>query len=262
MQSSIPQIVRDTNQLRRLLRDWRRDGGTIALAPINGGPHDGHTGLLETAKRHARKVIVSVFDDVDMTQAALLGRTSCDLIFAPQSITGKTRVKVAPAGSGDKVSLDTKTTQIARLFGQVQPDIAVFGERDWFQLVTLRQMVKDLALPIRIVSAPTIREKDGLAVSSRNALLTPEDRVIAPTLHKVLTASAKLLALGNPIESVTAATYKFLSESNFSSVEYVMVLRAYDLAPISTFNPAKPARLAGAVQLGRVRLTDNVPIAG
>lgn len=262
MQSSIPQIVRDTDQLRRLLRGWRKTGETIALAPMMGEPHDGHFSVLETAKRHAGKVIVSVFDDVDMTQAVLLGRAACDLIFAPQSVTGSTRVQVTHTDLVDRSSLEAITTKFARLFGQVQPDIAVFGERDWLQLITVRQMVKDLALPVGIVSAPTIREKDGLAISSRNAMLTPEERAIAPTLHKVLTASAKLLSRGNPVESVTAATHKFLTESNFTSVEYVTALRAYDLTPISTFSPAKPARLFGAVQLGRVRLTDNVPIAG
>jgi len=262
MQSSIPQIVRDTDQLRRLLRGWRKEGETIALVPMRGGPHDGHLGLLDTAHRHASKVIVSVSGNFDMTQAVLLGRASCDLIFAPQNPPQRTMIRVFSNGLGDSDVLDARTTNFANLFGQVQPDVAVFGEKDWVQLVALRQMVRDLSQPIGIVSAATVREDDGLAISSQNELLTPEERVIAPTLNKVLTASAKLIARGGMVGPITQATQKFLSESGFSSVEYVSVRRAHDLGRITEFDPAKPARLLGAVQLGRVRLTDNVPIAG
>jgi len=261
MEFSTPQIVRDTDQLRRLLRAWRGNGATVAIAPVFKGPHQGHFGLLETARRHAARVVVCIVDDMDMTQTTLLDRASCDLIFAAGPAPGTTTVRTAPSGFGDQASLDARTTHVARLLGQVQPDIAVFGEKDWQQLVAIRQMVRDLALPVGVVSTATVREDDGLAVASRNAQLSPENRVIAPTLHKVLTASAGLIAQGNPVDQVVAATERFLVESGFSSVEYVAARRAYDLAPVPVFDPAKPARLFAAARLGDVRMTDSVPVA-
>jgi len=262
MQVSIPQIIRDTDQVRRLLRSWRKEGETIALASVKGGPHGGHLGLLETAHRHASKVVVSVSDNFDMTQAALLGRASCDLIFAPYIPPHMTMIRGVWCGMGDMDAREKVATNVARLFGQVQPDVAVFGERDWLELAMIRQMVRDLEFPIGIVSSATVRDEDGLAISSQTELLTEEERNIAPTLYKVLTASAKLIARGSLVGPVTQATQKFLSESGFSSVDYVSVRRAHDIGRITRFDPAKPARLFASVQLGRVRLTDNVPIAG
>ena len=261
MEFSTPQIVRDTDQLRRIVRGWRGTGSTVALAPILGSPHDGHLGLSETARRHAARVIVSASGTMDMAQATLLGRAECDLIFVPNpEPESATRICVNASGLGDQTALDATTTRLTRLLGQVQPDIAVFGEKDWLQLVAIRQAVRDLALPVGIVSAATVREKDGLALSTRNASLSAEDRVTAPTLNKVLTASAGLIAQGNPVDQVAAATQRFLAESGFTSVEYVTVRRAYDLAPVTEFSPAKPARLFAAAHLGSVRLSDNVPI--
>lgn len=261
MQYSTPQIIRDSDQLRRILRGWRGAGTTIALAPLMGGFHDGHLGLLETARRHASRVVVSLFGEIDVAQATLLDRESCDLIFAPQTLEMETRVNTSGANLVDQRILDDMTTSIVRLMNQVQPDIAVFGEKDWQQLVAIRQVARDLALPVGIVSTATVREDDGLAISMRNAQLTAKERMIAPMLMKVLTASAGLIAQGNPVDQVTAATHRFLSEAGFDRVDYVSARRAYDLAPFDTFDPATPSRFLGAVQLGRVRLTDNVPIA-
>ena len=260
MQYCTPQIIRDSDQLRRVLRGWRGAGTTVALAPVVGGIHDGHLGVLETAKRQASRVVVSFFGDPDVGQATLLNQAECDLIFAPESFAIDTSVATKGTGLIDQAPLDQATTRFVRLINQVQPDIAVFGEKDWQQLVAIRQVVRDLSLPVGIVSAPTVREDDGLTVSTRNGQLTAEQRVIAPVLHKVLSASAGLIARGNPVDQVTAATERFLSESGFDSVHYVSARRAHDLAPVTTFDPAKPARFLAAVQLGRVRLTDNVPI--
>lgn len=260
MQFSAPQIIRDTDQIRRILRGWRGADATVALVPMMTGFHDGHLALIETAKRHASRVVISIFGDVDMAQATVLDRVSVDLVFAPTIMPGKTRVSVSDAGLGEPSALGAMSTSITRLLGQVQPDVVVFGEKDWQQVVAVREIVRDLAIPVGVVSSATVREDDGLAISSRNRLLTPEQRVTAPMLHKVLTACANLIAQGNPVEQVVTATHKFLSESGFDSIEYVAARRAHDLAEISTFDSAKPARLLAAVQLGRVRLTDNVPI--
>jgi pantoate--beta-alanine ligase len=260
MQFSAPQITRDTDQMRRILRGWRGAGATVALVPIMAGLHDGHFSLIETAKRHASRVVISVSGDVDMAQAILLDRASVDMIFAPQTMTGKTQVRVSDAGLGDPDALGAFVTSIARLLGQIHPEVVILGEKDWRQLVAVREVVRDLAIPVGVVSSATVREDDGLSISTRNRLLTQEQRVTAPMLHKVLTACANLIAQGSPVEQVVTATHKFLSESGFDSIEYVAARRAHDLAEMSVFDPAKPARLLAAVQLGRVRLTDNVPI--
>jgi pantoate--beta-alanine ligase len=262
MAHSTPQIVRETDQLRRLLRGWRDTGDTIALVPLFGELHQGHSGVLEAARRHAAHVVVGVSSNNDsaIAQAAQLDRSICDLVFAPGAAQTSTHLHGADFGLGNQDALDARTTQVARMFGQVQPNIAVLGERDWVQLVAIRQMVRDLALPVGIVSAATVREKDQLAISSRNTVLTPQQRVIAPTLNKVLTACAGLIAQGGPVGQVVDATRKVLSESGFSSVDYVAARRAHDLAPIPNFDPAKPARLFAAVRLGTVQLTDSVPI--
>lgn len=260
MALSTPQIIRETDQLRRLLRGWRGTGATVALVPLFGNPHQGHDRVIETARRHATRVVACFVGDIDTAQAATLDRESCDLIFAPAATPMTTQLRTVASGLGNQDALDIRTTQIARVFGQVQPDIAVLGEKDWLQLVAIRQMVRDLALPVGIVSAATVREGDGLAISSRNALLSPKERVIAPTLNKVLTASAGLIAQGNPVDQVVDATKRFLTESGFASVDYVAARRAHDLAPISTFDPAKPARLFAAAHLGAVTLSDSVLI--
>lgn len=262
MQIVTPQIVTDTDQLRRILRGWRGAGASVALAPTMGNFHDGHAALIETARRHASRVVVSVFGGIDLSRASLLDRDACDLVFAPEDARGSTHVQVTPSGIGTRPELDRMTTSLARLFNQVQPDVAVFGEKDWVQLVTIRRMVRDLAMPVGVVSSATIREEDGLAVSTRNRMLTARERVTAPTLHKVLTASAGLIARGASVQQVIGATRRFLAESGFDAVHHVSARRASDLVPLERFDPAKPARLMAAVQLGRVRLSDNVPITG
>lgn len=261
MQFSSPQIVRDTDQLRRIVRGWRGAGTTIALVSIQQPIHDGHQSLFETAKRHAARTIVSVSADIDMAQSTVIGSSACDLIFAPEPSTAPTRLRIADDDLEDQATLEIRLTALARLVNQVQPDIAVFGEKDWQQLVAVRRMVRDLAIPVGIVSSATIRSDDGLALSSRTRGLTPEDRVTAQTLFKVLFATAALIADGEPVDQVVAASRRFLSESGFDAVHYLTARRAHDLAAISEFNPKKPGRLLGSVQLGRVRLSDNVPIA-
>ena len=261
MQFSFPQIVRETDQLRRIIRGWRGVGTTVALVPLHQPIHDGHQSLLETATRHAARTVVSVSPEIDIAQSTMLGSDACDLIFAPEASPEPMGLRIADDDLEDQTVLESRLTGFARLFNQVQPDIAVFGEKDWQQLVAVRRMVRGLAMPVGIVSSATIRSGDGLALSSRTRELTPDDRVTAQTLYKVLTATAALIADGEPLDQVVGASTRFLSESGFDAVHYLTARRAHDLAPISAFDLKKPARLLGSVQLGRVRLSDNVPIA-
>ncbi len=261
MQFSSAQIVRDTDQLRRIVRGWRGAGSTIAVVPFNQPRHDGHRSLIDAAKQHATRTIICVRAGLDLTQPTVINSDASDLIFAPEEPTGSTRVQGEDDQLEDQAALDGRLTFVARLLNQVQPDIAVFGEKDWQQLVAVRRMARDLALPVGIVSSATVREDDGLALSLRTSELTPEQRVVAPTLFKVMTATAALIADGEPVEQVVAASRRFLSKSGFDRVHYLTARRAYDLAPISIINAKKPGRLLGCVQLGRVRLIDNVPIA-
>lgn len=260
MQASLPQIVRDTDQLRRLLRSWRGAGATIALAPLGNRCHEGHVRVIETAKRHAARVVVSLSGEMDAVGLSHLAGASCDLIFAPDTAQPGTQINLMANDLGDAEALNSLATTTLRLLNQVQPDSAVLGERDWQQLVSIRQMVRDLAIPVGIVSAPTLRESDGLAISAENADLTPEERQIAPTLHKTLTASAALINQGQPIDQVLGASERFLRASGFSTVDYLTARRAYDLAPLDGFSRTTPARLLCAARLGSVRLTDNVAI--
>ncbi|MCL4151306.1 UNVERIFIED_CONTAM: hypothetical protein GTU68_008623 [Idotea baltica] len=225
-----------------------------------GGLHEGHLSLVEIAKKHAPKTVASIF--VNPTQfgegedfeayprreaedAALLGQVGCDLIYAPAvsemyAAGFSTTIKVdstteSLCGTRRPGHFDGVTTVVCKLLNQVQPDVAVFGEKDWQQLVTLRRMVRDLDMPITVVSAPTIREEDGLAMSSRNRYLTPEERRVAGKLNKALSASANLIAQGSAIDHVIAACRQALTDSGFGEIDYV--------------------------ELGRARLIDNVPIA-
>ena len=190
MQFSSPQIVRDVDQLRRIVRGWRGAGTTIALVPIQQPIHQGNLSLIETAKRHAARAVVSVPAHIDMAQATVIGSSACDLIFAPDTPAGATGLRAPDDGLGDQVVLNARLSALARLFNQVQPDVAVFGENDWQQLVAVRRMVRDLAIPVGIVSSATVRGDDDLALSSRMRESTPEQRVVAQTMFKVLSATA------------------------------------------------------------------------
>ncbi len=260
MQASLPQIVRDTDQVRRLLRGWRGAGSTVALAALGNRCHEGHVRLIETGKRHATRVMVAISGELDAASLSQLAGASCDLIFAPTPAPATTQINLSAKDLGDGDALDAMATAMARLINQVQPDVAIIGERDWQQLVSVRQMVRDLAMPVGIVSAPILREADGLAVSTGNAELTPEERQIAPTLHKTMTASAALIVRGQPIDQVLAASGRFLEASGFSNIDYFTARRAFDLAPLDGFSRTTPARLLCAAHLGSVRLTDNVAI--
>lgn len=282
MSTRLP-VIRFTNQLRQVVQQWRRRGHKVALVPTMGGLHEGHLALVRLAKQQAGKVIVSVF--VNPTQFAphedydnyprneerdwhKLLSVQADAMYAPDvhEIYPRdfaTRVEVAGLtqtleGISRPHFFSGVTTVVAKLFMQCLPDIAIFGEKDYQQLLVVKQLVRDLNLPIVIVGAPVVREADGLAMSSRNVYLDANERAIAPQLHTVLADMAADLSAGRAIEDTMHQGWSRLEQVGFR-IDYLEVRDSETLMPFETSIDA-PARLLAAVFLGRVRLIDNVAV--
>jgi pantoate--beta-alanine ligase len=248
-----------------------------------GSLHDGHLLLVNIAKKHADRVVVSIF--VNPTQfgpnedfeayprdehgdCVKLAKARTDLVYAPAMSEiypddFSTRVEVigltsALEGASRPRHFAGVTTVVTKLFMQCLPDMAVFGEKDYQQLLIIRQLVRDLDLPIKIISGPILREPDGLAMSSRNAYLDPTSRAIAPRFHAVLEELSKDLAEGRPIHEATFLGRDWLEGAGFK-VDYLEVRDAVHFMPVGE-RIGGPSRLLGAVYLGRVRLIDNVEV--
>ncbi len=282
MNTKLP-VLRHTAELRQLVQQWRRQGQKIALVPTMGGLHDGHLSLVRLAKQHANRVIVSVF--VNPTQFAphedfeayprneerdwhKLGTVDADAMYAPDvhEIYPRdfaTRVDVAGVaqpleGISRPHFFSGVATVVTKLFLQALPDMAVFGEKDYQQLLVVKKLVRDLNFPITIVPAPIVRESDGLAMSSRNAYLNAQERVAAPHLYGILKDMAKDLAAGRGIEETVKKGHGRLENHGFQ-VDYLEVRDAESLTP-AQLPLWKPARLLAAANLGKVRLIDNIAI--
>lgn len=276
-------IVRQVAELRARVKYWRDQGLSVAMVPTMGALHDGHLTLVRTALEQADRVVASVF--VNPTQfgpnedlsryprqeakdAESLDGVGCHLLFAPKV------EEMYPDGFATTVSVkgvsaplegvcrpghfDGVATVVSKLLLQCQPDIALFGEKDWQQLAVIRRMARDLDLPVQIQGVPTVREADGLALSSRNAYLTPQDRDIAPALHRALQAVAEGVRAGkSPAELCHRAAADVIA-AGFASVDYIEVRDAEDMSPVETL--ARPARVLAAARLGTTRLIDNIGI--
>ncbi len=282
MSTKLP-VLRHTVELRRLVQQWRRQGQKIALVPTMGGLHEGHLSLVRLAKQHANQVIVSVF--VNPTQFAphedfsryprneerdwhLLNSVQAGAMYAPDADEVyppdfATRVEVAGVaqtleGISRPHFFSGVTTIVAKLFLQALPDMAVFGEKDYQQLLVVKQLVRDLNFPVAILPGPVMREADGLAMSSRNVYLNAGERAAAPQLYAILTDMAKDLAAGREIGETQQKGLGRLENVGFQ-IDYLEVRDAEALTPVG---PAieKPARLLAAVYLGKVRLIDNVAV--
>ena len=155
---------------------------------------------------------------------------------------------------------DGVATVVLKLFNQVRPDVALFGEKDWQQLQVIRRMARDLDLPVRIVGAPTVRAEDGLALSSRNAYLTPEQRPVAGVLNRVMKALAEAAAAGEPLAPAEQAAADVLLEAGFDKVDYIEVRHAETLEPLRPSVGGAPARVLVAAWLGKTRLIDNMAV--
>lgn len=278
-----PAVVRTLRDLRAAVRGWRRKGNTIALVPTMGALHPGHLSLIKLARKRANRIVVSIF--VNPTQFGpnedfeayprdeqgdwrQLADANADLLYAP-AVTEiypddfSTRVEVIGLTSGLEGAARPRhfagvTTVVTKLFLQCLPDFAVFGEKDFQQLLVIRQLVKDLDMPITILGAPTLREENGLALSSRNAYLDTTARAIAPRFHAVLAELAKDLAEGRPVHEATFLGRDWLEGAGFR-VDYLEVRDAAHFMPVGRLVTA-PSRILGAVYLGDIRLIDNLPV--
>ena len=275
-------VVRDVASLRRRVGAWREARQSVALVPTMGALHAGHLALVERAKALAYEVIVSIFvnptqfgPDEDLAAYprreaedwALLSTAGVSLLYMPdvtamypgdfQTEVRVTQVSQGLCGDHRPGHFNGVATVVAKLLLQALPDFAVFGEKDFQQLAVIRRLVIDLDIPVDIVGLPTVRESDGLALSSRNAYLTDTERAIAPALYRELSEVAANIAAGADISSRCVLAVENLRRAGFTVVEYVEVRDANTLAPLSAYAPS--ARVISAVQLGAARLIDNVP---
>jgi pantoate--beta-alanine ligase len=277
-------VIRDLDALRRQTAGWRKAGESFGLVPTMGALHEGHLDLVRLAKSQCARAVVSIFvnpaqfaphEDFDRYPRDEAGdldklkRVGCDLVWSPDRSVMYPEgfaTRIVPAGAADGLESDFRphffggvATVCCKLFTQVGPDIAVFGEKDYQQLAVVRQMVRDLDLPLRIVGLPTVREADGLAMSSRNAYLTPDERAIAPALNRVITQVAEAAASGDVIAAAVAGGKADLEAAGFK-VDYLEVRDAVTLAPLTT-DPDGPLRVLVAAWLGKTRLIDNIGVA-
>ncbi len=278
-------IAKTREELLEQLADWRQHGYRIALVPTMGNLHSGHMSLVKLAREHAERVVVSIF--VNPTQFSenedfeeyprtferdtrRLKKPSADLIFAPEvetmypfGLTNATTVSVPRitenfCGASRPGHFDGVTSVVARLFALVQPEVAIFGQKDYQQQLVIRHMSQDLNLPISIITAQTVREADGLAMSSRNLYLNDEERRLAPILYKVLSETGTKLQDGRrDFEALEAESAAKLTAAGFA-VDYFAIRRALNLEMPD--RDCDELVVLAAAQLGHARLIDNVVI--
>ncbi|ATH76738.1 pantoate--beta-alanine ligase [Vreelandella venusta] len=275
--------LRDINELRAMLREYRLQGQRIALVPTMGNLHAGHLALVATARQHADVVVSSLFvnpmqfgpgEDLDAyprtfeADQAQLTEAGCHVLFAPtvsalypNGLTAQTRVHVPVVGEGlcggsRPGHFDGVSTVVSMLFHLVQPDVACFGEKDYQQLAVIRKLVADLHMPIEILGVPIVRAEDGLALSSRNGYLSAEERAQAPALYRTLCALREALGQGEPIEQVLQRGKAALYDAGFTP-DY-LELRDPELGPVTP--STHQAVLLAAAKLGPARLIDNISV--
>ena len=276
--------ARTIAKLHGIIAHFREARESVALIPTMGALHAGHLSLVRLARRRADRVVVSIFVNPSQfaphedfasyprnfaTDVAALAKLETDLIWAPTAAVmypSGFATRIVPEGPAQAGLEDRPrphffggvATVVAKLFLQCRPDIAVFGEKDYQQLKVVSQMVRDLDLPVRIVAGRTVREKDGLAMSSRNAYLTAAERAVAPTLYRVLQECAQRIAQGRPPASVLADGSKAITRAGFE-LDYLEARHAETLAPIRSRQEG-PIRLLVAARLGTTRLIDNTGV--
>jgi pantoate--beta-alanine ligase len=277
-------IVRTVPALRRALDGLRARKATIALVPTMGALHDGHVSLVRLAKRRAAKVIVSIFvnpaqfaptEDFGSyprtwkADVAKLTAEKVDLIWNPDVKTMyphgfATRILTegpATAGLEDRFRphfFGGVTTVVGKLFTQCRPDLAIFGEKDFQQLQVVTRMARDLDLGVKVIGSRTVREANGLAMSSRNVYLSPDERRVAPTLYAAMKESAGRLRAGDDLDAAMAAGAEMVVGAGFM-LDYFEVRHAGTLAPIASVKDG-PMRILVAAKIGKTRLIDNIGV--
>ena len=277
------QTVQDAAALRATIRGWRIQGQTVGFVPTMGNLHEGHHSLIKLARARADRVVASVFvnptqfgpgEDFERYPRTLaqdqagLAEMDCDLLFAPDVAT------IYPFGAAQSVSVhvpgitdtlegahrpghfDGVATVVCKLFNLVQPDVAVFGQKDFQQLKVIERMVRDLSLPLKVVAAPTLRAADGLALSSRNQYLSEAERTLAPQIHQTLLKMRELLEKGHARKVIEQVATSTLERGGFQP-DYAVIRRAEDLAePADDERQGLVALIAA--RLGGTRLIDNL----
>ncbi len=279
-----PAVLRTVGELRDQAALWRLGNHSLALVPTMGGLHAGHFALVRRAQSLAHRVVVSIFvNPIQFSTADDLQRYPRDLeadrarlaplgvgaIFAPEAAEMyapdfATSVAVRDLTTGlcgphRPGHFEGVATVVTKLLLQCLPDVAVFGEKDWQQLQVVRRVVRDLDIPVAIEPVPTVREADGLACSSRNVFLSPDERHTAAALPRVLTEMAEGLARGAGAAEILARGRAGLAAAGIAKIDYLEVVDAYTLQPVDRATGA--TRVAAAVWLGRTRLIDNMPVA-
>ncbi len=275
--------ARSVAALREAVADWRRHGLSVGLVPTMGALHEGHLSLVRAAKAACDRVVASLFvnprqfaphEDFERyprdeaRDSALLAGAGCDLLFAPE------RALMYPDGFATNVIVASVSTPlegemrphffggvatvVTKLLLQCLPDAAYFGEKDYQQLLVIKQLARDLDIPVEIIGCATVREHDGLALSSRNAYLTPDQRGIAGRLNLVLGEAIAALRAGAAISAAEAETAQKLTTAGFTCVDYAAVRDAESLQPITDLS--RPARILAAAWLGKTRLIDNMAV--
>jgi len=277
-----PPIAPTIADMRAQIAAWRRAGARVGLIPTMGALHEGHLSLVRAIRARGEKAVVSIFvnpaqfapnEDFDRyprTFEADCAKLSglADLVFAPsvkEMYPDGFATKIDVGGPGVGLETDFRphffsgvATVVAKLLIAAMPVSAIFGEKDYQQLLVIRRLNADLGLPIEILGGPIVREADGLAMSSRNAYLKPAERKVAGQMNVILRAVAARVKKGDEIDAAEQAGRKALLEAGFDSVDYVAVRDAETLAPITSFSG--PARVLAAAKIGGTRLIDNMAV--
>ncbi|MGB0571067.1 MAG: pantoate--beta-alanine ligase [Alphaproteobacteria bacterium] len=278
-------IVRTVNELRETIAGWRRAGEAVGLVPTMGALHAAHMALVDEARRHADRVVATIFvnptqfgpeedfssyprreaHDIDTLQDHRV-----DLLFAPgveemypagfETIVDVPDISQGLCGDHRPGHFAGVATIVTKLLLQALPDCAVFGEKDFQQLLVIRRLTLDLDIPVQIIGLPTVRDADGLAVSSRNAHLSAADRATAPALHAILTDIARRVQAEEAAPVACAAGHEALAAAGFSPIEYLEVRAADTLVPVDQAPAGTPLRVLAAAWLGETRLIDNIPV--
>lgn len=277
-------VVRTVSSLRHALERYRRSSERVALVPTMGALHRGHMALVREAQRRSKRVVVSIF--VNPTQFApnedfasyprsfatdikVLREAKVDLVWAPSvevMYPDAFATRLAPEGAA-KAGLEDEfrphffggvATVVAKLFTQVSPDFALFGQKDYQQLRVVSQMARDFDLPVKVIGVPTVREPDGLALSSRNVYLSATERAVAPMIYRVLKGCADRIRSGEKVDRVLNVGRIEFDLAGFA-LDYLEARHAITLAPIATLKDG-PIRLLAAVRLGKTRLIDNLAV--
>lgn len=277
-------VVRTVAELRDIAAGWRKSGDTIALVPTMGALHAGHIALVNKARSLAKRSVASIFvnpaqfaphEDFGRyprtfdADCAKLKAAGCDLVWAPdvkEMYPDGFATRIVPAGAAEGLESDFRphffggvATVCCKLFTQVLPDYAVFGEKDYQQLQVVTQMARDLNLPLRIVGLQTIREADGLAMSSRNAYLGADQRKSAAAMYAAISEVARSVAAGGDIAAATAKARQHMLFEGFEKVDYVEVRDAVTLKPVEA-GAGGNRRVLAAAWIGKTRLIDNIAV--